>query len=277
MLDRLKQTAQATLKSLGLYHRVKTSFAWDFYWRFANPRLIEERENELTFFRRTLQGFKPGELIFDVGANRGRKTDIFLRLGAHVIAVEPDESNQAVLRDGFLRYRITKKPVTIIGKAMSDRVGVETMWVHEPGSAKNTLNSKWVATLQSDGARFGKGLQFGQKVEVETTTVGELIRTYGAPFYIKIDVEGHEPSVLRGLHTRVPFVSFEVNLPEFKSEAVQCVELLHALDADGEFNYTADCAGEMVLAQWLEKPAFLRALDSCRVPSIEVFWRTSLA
>jgi len=273
----LKSTGQNILKSLGLYHRVKTSFAYAVYWRFANPRLIEERENELAFFRRTLQGFKRGDLIFDVGANRGHKTDIFLRLGARVIAVEPDEFNQAVLRESFLRFRMSRKPVTILGYAVSDRAGVEMMWVDEPGSAKNTLNNKWVETLQDDASRFGERLQYGDKVEVKTITLDELIRTYGRPFYIKIDVEGHEPNVLRGLHTVVPYISFEVNLPEFKPEAIECVELLHILNAAGELNYTADCSRGLASATWFSKARFLTVLELCLEPSVEILWRAPAA
>ena len=45
-------------------------------------------------------------MIFDVGANVGDKTDVFLRLGARVVSIEPDEANQEVLRGKFLRYRV---------------------------------------------------------------------------------------------------------------------------------------------------------------------------
>jgi hypothetical protein len=147
------------------------------------------------------------------------------------------------------------------------------MWVNEPGSAKNTLNTKWVETLQTNAERFGNTLQFAEQVEVETITLEELIRTYGRPFYIKIDVEGHEAKVLRGLKSVVPFVSFEVNLPEFKPEAIECAGLLEQLSQSGRFNYTVDCRAGMASPVWLEYEAFLRLIDSCKEPSIEVFWR----
>ncbi len=277
MLDRLKRTAQAALKSLGLYHRIKSSVAYDLYWRLANPALLAGRDEEVAFFRRLLGGFQANDLVFDIGANQGHKTDIFLRLGARVIAVDPDAANGRILRESLLQNRLRKKPVMVVTKAVSDRNGIETMWVDKPGSAKNTLNSKWVETLQSDAARFGQTLEFENKVEVETVTLDELIRLYGQPFYIKIDVEGHEPGVLRGLSTSVPFVSFEVNLPEFLPEALQCVDLLHALDPLGEFNYAVECRGEMACDQWLKARSFPDVLRACHEPSIEVFWRKPTA
>lgn len=268
-----KTAVQNLLKRVGLYQRVKSSFAYDLYWRFADPRLLVDRTSEVNGFRQILQGFRAGDLIFDIGANIGHKTDVFLRLGAHVVAIDPDRSNQNILRQNFLSLRVSKKPVIIVGKAVSDRNGVATMWVDGPGSGKNTLNRKWVDTLRSDAKRFGSTLQFGGMEEVETTTLEDLIRSHGAPFYIKIDVEGHEANVLRGLHSAVPYVSFEVNLPEFKPEAFQCVELLDGIGAGGQFSYVADCRSGLGCAEWLPKEEFVYVLNSIDEPCIEVFWR----
>jgi FkbM family methyltransferase len=268
-----KTAVQNLLKRVGLYQRVKSSFAYDLYWRFADPRLLVDRTNELNLFRQILQGLRSGDLIFDIGANIGQKTDVFLRLGARVVAVEPDRSNQDILRKNFLSLRVSKKPVIVVGKAISDRKGVETLWVDAPGSGKNTLNRKWVDTLRSDAKRFGSTVTFAGMQEVETTTLEELIRSHGAPFYIKIDVEGHEVNVLRGLHSAVPYVSFEVNLPEFKPEACECVELLDRIGAGGRFNYVADCRSGLGVAKWLSKEEFVYVLNSIDEPCIDVFWR----
>jgi FkbM family methyltransferase len=270
----IKRTGQSFLKRAGLYERVRSSFLYDLYWRAADPRILQKREEEIDFFRRTLLGFLENDLIFDVGANHGYKSDIFLRLGARLVAVDPDPANLEILQQRFLTYRLQKKPVTIVGKAVSDREGAETMWMDEAGSAKNTLTVKWVETLRSDAKRFGRTLQFAEETKVETTTLEQLIAIYGPPFYIKIDVEGYEPAVLRGLRTAVPYVSFEVNLPEFRSEGRHCVDLLHAVKATGLFNYAADAQSGLALPEWLPRQTFLRIFESIDEPSVEVFWRT---
>ena len=272
-----KQCVQTLLRRVGLYQRVKSSCLYDFYWSIADRRLVDHRSIEVEFYRNTLKGFRPGHVIFDVGVNDGQKTDIFLRLGAKVVAVEPDEQNQSILKQNFLTYRLIKRPVTIVGKAVSDRSGVETMWVDEPGSAKNTLNPKWVQTLRTDSNRFGKSLEFGQKREVETITLEELIGSYGLPFYVKIDVEGYEATVLRGLNKPVPYVSFEVNLPDFKPEALECIELLENVAAQGDFNYAPDCQRGLALERWLSKTEFVDVLNNCREPCIEVFWKAPVS
>ena len=130
--------------------------------------------------------------------------------------MDPDKANQTTLEEKFLKYRFTKKPVFVVGKAISDRKGLETFWVDEPGSAKNTLNEKWVNILRVDENKFGKPLGFRQSVTVETLRLEDLISEYGLPFFVKIDVEGHEAAVLRGLRRSVPYLSFEMNLPEFR-------------------------------------------------------------
>jgi len=243
----------------------------------ADRRIIDERSREVEFFKKLLPGFRKGDIIFDIGANQGHKTDIFLRLGARVVAVEPDEFNQEVLRQKFLKYRIFRRPVVVVAKAVSDRTAAETMWVNAPGSAKNTLSAKWVETLKVDQERFGSRLDFPEQKKVETVTLDDLIASHGIPSYVKIDVEGYEPSVLRGLHRRISYVSFEINLPEFKPEGKECVELLRRLDADGKFNYAADCQQGLALDDWLEEREFLRVLNACEEKSIEVFWRASSA
>jgi FkbM family methyltransferase len=232
-VEGLKPRLQELLRRHGLYHRLKASPFYDLYWSLADSSLVRDRRRELYFYRVLLGGFRRGDLIFDIGANQGLKTDIFVRLGARVVAVEPDEVNRRILEERFLRYRLFPKRVVIVQKAVSDKATIDTMWIDKPGSAMNTFNRKWVETLRTDQTRFGYAIDFQQQKEVPTTTLEELFTVLGVPFFIKIDVEGYELNVLRGLRRRVPYLSFEVNLPEFRPEGLQCVKLLERLAADG--------------------------------------------
>lgn len=276
----LTQHVAPFLKDAGLYQRLKASAFHDLYWWMTDRHWIDERQREIDFYRTLLTGFRPGDLIFDVGANVGAKVDIFLRLGARVVAVEPDEINQKVIRDKFLRFRFAPKPVSIVGKAVSDKNAVETMWIDGPGSAVNTMSPKWAESLKANKATFAHshcGLDFERRKSVETTTLDQLILTHGRPFFLKIDVEGYEINVLRGLSSPIPFVSFEVNLPEFRPEGLECVRLLSSLAPAGVFNYAGDYQNGLVLEKWLSAGEFSRELKDCSPGSIEVFWKSTIA
>jgi FkbM family methyltransferase len=270
----MKRYIQWLLRRLGLHERLQNSLLYDLYWSLVDRQWIDKRDNELKFYRNLLTGFQRRDLIFDVGANCGYKTDVFVRLGAKVLAVEPDASNQAVLRRKFLRYRFSKKPVIVVGKALSDQDTVETMWIDAAGSALNSLSHKWVETLRRDPSRFGHSLDFNQERRVQTTTLEGLFATHGVPFFVKIDVEGYELKVIRGLKRPVPVLSFEVNLPEFKSEGLQCIAALASIAEDGKFNYAFDCQRGLVLNQWLGAREFISVYNGCNERAIEVFWKT---
>jgi FkbM family methyltransferase len=215
-----------------------------------------------------------GDLVFDIGANQGYKTGIFLSLGARVVAVDPDEISQQILKQRFLMCRLKMKPLTIVGKAVSDERSTRTMWIDTPGSAKNTLSLKWAEILRADDSRFGDRLRFDHSKDVETISLEQLIATHGSPFFVKIDVEGHELSVLRGLKQPIPYLSFEVNLPEFKHEGLECIRVLGDLAADSEFAYSDDCRFGLAANRWFSRDEFLVTLESCPAASVEVFWRT---
>jgi len=270
----VKSAAQRFLKRTHLYQRIKASSLYDLFWRFADKNILEQKKSEIEFYRNLLAGFRTGDLIFDIGANEGYKTEIFLHLGARVVAVDPDPANQRVLKEKFLKYRLAKKPVFVVGKAVSDKNGSQTFWIDEPGSGKNTLNEKWVNILRVDANRFGKPLGFAESVTVETVPLEDLINVYGMPFFVKIDVEGHEAAVLRGLHRPVPYLSFEVNLPEFKEDGLQCLEFLKRLNPLGRFNYTVDSRTKLAVTDWINAEECCRILQNSEESSIEVFWKT---
>lgn len=261
-----------------LRNRLKYSSFRRLYWAVARKETLISSQREEAFYRELLVGIRHHDLIFDVGANQGAKTDVFLRLGARVVAVEPDEACHSILQDRFKRYRLKSRPVTLVNKAVSDEVGVAEIYIDGPGSALNTINPKWANYLKENKESFKWehcGLNFSRSKSVETTTVEDLASIYGSPFFVKIDVEGNELKVLRGIRRPVPFVSFEVNMRVFKTEGLECVQVLSRLKPDGQFNYTPDCSSGLTLKEWLGADSFCRVLESCQDETIEVFWRSS--
>jgi hypothetical protein len=97
---------------------------------------------------------------------------------------------------------------------------------------------------------------------------------HGAPFFVKIDVEGAELGVIMGLKRPVRYLSFEVNLPEFAGEGGACVRLLHALSDRSRFNYLGGSDLDLALPDWIPAAEFETVLSRCPETSIEVFCRT---
>ncbi len=272
-----KNQIQAPQRLTGFRQRLKVSWISDAFGTLNDRRVIDQRRRQVEFYRGLLEGLQPKDLIFDVGANCGQKTDVFLRLGARVIAVDPDETNQEILKEKFLMYRMQSKPVVIVGKAVSDENKTETFFMDGPGSALNTLSRKWVDSLRGGPRRSPSPLdtqEFQRRREVETTTLQQLIGQHGLPFFIKIDVEGYEVPVLRGLDRPVPYLSFEVNLPEFRTEGLECIELLKRLAPNGKFNYLVDWDAGLVSERWMTPGDLSKVLEGCSAPSVEVFWKT---
>lgn len=273
----ISRRALSRIQRSAIYQQMSASPIGGLYRRMKGSRGSEDNAGEVEFYRGLLQGFKQGDTVFDIGANTGEKVDAFVQLGARVVAVEPDELNLKRLRNRFIRSHGKQVSVSIIGSAVSDREGSETMWVDGPGSALNTLSQKWADTLKGDKERFAHtidALEFKHEKSVTTTTLDRLIEENGAPFFVKIDVEGYELRVLQGLHKAVPYISFEVNLPEFMEEGLQCIEVLKRLNGAGEFNYSSDCRQGLASDEWLQSGAFAQVLSQCGERCIEVFWRS---
>lgn len=178
----------------------------------------KEDEQRRTFYSRFI---RPNDLVFDVGANLGNRTKVFLRLGARVIAFEPQDECCAVLRRAFAG----NSRVTVKQTALGSVDGTAEMYV---GSAHTltSLSKEWIAAVRESG-RFS-GYEWRSPVVVATRSLDSMIREYGRPRFIKVDVEGYEQEVLSGLTTAIPFVSFEFT-PERIAAARDCLDLLSSI------------------------------------------------
>jgi FkbM family methyltransferase len=136
-----------------------------------------------------------GDLVFDIGANRGHYAEVFHELGGRVVAVEP---NPALVQQ--IRRNYGRRLLDVVCAAVGERKGEAEF--HLAGDDQHsTLSERWQA-LSPEADWRGT-------VTVPVVTVDMLIDEYGAPGFVKIDVEGHEPQVLRGLSYPVPALCFE--------------------------------------------------------------------
>ncbi len=263
-LVKLLSAVKRVLVRAGLYEHVEYSRPHLAYLGLTRPERDAARRRRLEAHRAFLS---PGVLVFDVGANVGDMSECYLDLGCRVVAVEPDERCGRVLRRRFQRSgRFTLEPV-----AVSDTAGPVDLQVQAPGSAYNTLSTKWRAVLEGGTSSHAVGgMPFGATKRVEAVTLDMLVARHGLPGYLKLDVEGHEAPALQGLSRPVGRVMFEANLPEFHAEAVSCVERLRALDPTTRFQVVTNGAAPNERA-WGEAAPLLEALASSKDRSVDVY------
>ncbi len=184
---------------------------------------------------------KPGDLAFDIGANRGSRTDALLRLGASVVAIEPQPFLAEQLRQRFASY----PRCAIVERAIDCVERDAVMYVcslHE----LTTLSRERMQTARS---RPDFAHATWSEATTRTTTFDALIRQYGRPVFAKIDVESFEAEVLRGLSTPVPVLSFEVT-PRHPHEAPACLREIARL-GPAEFNVSLDETMTLIFDPWL--------------------------
>jgi FkbM family methyltransferase len=207
------------------------------------------REKKLTDAKEEIKfysGFlSKGDLCFDVGANLGYKADVFFALGAKVVCVEPQPDCVKILN----RHFKNNKDVIIVDKGLADKPGELELSICEQAPTITTMSDKW----KKEG-RFANDFTWDKKINVKVDTLDNLINKYGVPRFCKIDVEGFEESVLKGLTKPIPFISFEFT-NEFFTDAKKILDHLSSI---GKID--VNCAlydhNRLFFDEYLSKEAF---------------------
>lgn len=214
-------------KKLGIYYSLRYSKVYHKILKFKNPRYISALEADLAFYRGALgDNIK---IIFDVGANHGDKAWAFTQISDLVVCFEPDKTCFEAL---CKRYR-QRCDIFLENTALGEEVGTGIFFIEEEGSAFNTLNAKerdWII------AEKGKSIR---EETVPVSTVDMMIEKYGCPDFIKIDVEGAEEQVFKGLSKFIPIICFEANLPRFQRETLRIIDRF-SLNESTRFNLRLD-------------------------------------
>jgi FkbM family methyltransferase len=185
-------------------------------WRGLGRSLLIYYGNPLKL--RSMQQFyaqfiRPGDLCFDVGAHVGNRILVWSRLGARIVAVEP----QPVCLDLLRRWYGNRPQVHLVGEAVGATPGRQTLRISAANPTVTTLSSEWIASVQkSDG--FAR-VQWEESATVEVTTLDTLITRFGQPAFCKIDIEGYEAAALAGLSQPLAALSFEF-IPAAQQDAL---------------------------------------------------------
>ena len=193
-----------------------------------------------------------GDLVFDIGAHLGNRVASFRRLGARVVAVEPQPAMVKVLKLFYGRGA----EVAIETQAVGRNVGTTSMMINVDNPTVSSASLDFIDAAR--GAPGWENQRWTKSVSVPLTTLDELIDKHGVPAFIKIDVEGFEAEVLAGLTHVVNALSFEFTTIQ-RDVALACVERCIAMGytrfnaALGESQnfVNADWVGGEEIARWL--------------------------
>src|SRR5262245_68875 len=144
---------------------------------------------------------KDSRVIFDLGTNDGEDTAFYLKRGFNVVALE---ANPVLCEQAGQRFRdeISDGRLKLLNIAIADKPGHAKFYVNLDNDHWSSLDAGWAAR---DATRF-------KEITVECATLGNLFAQFGVPYYLKIDVEGADQSVLeqlRGSDQLPLFVSVE--------------------------------------------------------------------
>jgi hypothetical protein len=238
-MSEIINTIKSTIKKYGTltgFYRPGT------FSRLFNQDYLAKFNQEISFYSALL---KPSDLCFDVGANIGEKSEVLLKVGANVIAFEPQPDCVQELQARCFPYR---NRIEIIQSTVGAEIGEAELYISSYSSATSSLFQDW-----SEGSKT---------IKLPMTTLDQAITKFGIPSYCKIDVEGWEFEVLKGLTQPIPLISIEYHLGQRDIDIV--IECLSYLSRFGELLINITTAENLAfsLPEWVTLEQFLELFPS---------------
>ena len=213
-----------------------------------NPFKAKRKRN---FYKQLI---KRDDLCFDVGAHLGDRVSSWLSIGASVVAFEPQPKFSKYLSEKFAN----KPGFHLENIGVSGSVGNMEFNVCNRYPTLSSLQGKeWESQLNENS---NLNIKFDTIHEIEVSTLDEMIIKYGVPQFVKIDVEGHEKEVLKGLSQKVDCLSFEF-LSFNKEELNLCLDMCESLGYK-KFNWSYQEEFKFRIKDWTSKEEILRDISS---------------
>jgi FkbM family methyltransferase len=188
---------------------------------------------------------EPGALAFDIGAHVGDRIGSFRRLGARVVALEPQPLCAAVIRAIYAG----DSNVTLVEAACGAEAGTLTLRINTANPTVSTASAEFIQA--ADSAAGWEGQAWDRTIDVPSTTLDALVAEFGAPAFAKIDVEGFEDAVLAGLSHPLPMLSFEFTTIQ-RDVALRCLDRLASLGPYG-FDIALGESQVLTFDRWMSK------------------------
>lgn len=221
------------------------------------PQFIKKRLKQREMLRFYRQFIKAGDLCFDIGANSGERTDVFLKLNVKVICVEPQSKCVNVLEE---KYK-NNSNVTLVHAALGSSEGEAELMLCEETDECSTLSPDFVKTYTGVSS-----FHWNKKEKVNVLTLDSLCASYGMPKLCKIDVEGFESEVFKGMTKDIEIICFEFNYPLI-TDTIKSLETLEVL-RNYECNYIEYERMDLILDKWMGIKEFKEKVKELVEPSV---------
>ncbi|MBO3761782.1 FkbM family methyltransferase [Ciceribacter sp. L1K22] len=207
-----------------------------------------------------------GDLVFDIGAHVGSRTQTLLSLGAHVVAVEP----QPVFAD-LLSRTLGTRLRGLERIAVGAEEGEVTLRISSRHPTVTTISDRFVDRV-SNATGF-RGVVWDREIRMPMTTLDHLIEKYGLPAFCKIDVEGAESDILHGLSQPIRLIAFEY-IPALPDVAREAIDRLLQL-GNYRFRRVVGEQHRFVTETWVDRATLLRDVERLRAedPSGDIYAR----
>ena len=222
-------------------------------------RLNETEQSQLTFYS---QFIKKGDLVFDVGANVGSRSKLFLNLGAKVVAFEP----QSGLCEHLTQHLKLHKRFTLMPIGLGKEPTIVELKISD-AHVLSSMSNRWIESTTKSG-RFSS-YNWDKSIDVKIETLDNMINKFGVPAFIKIDVEGYEFEVLQGLSRPIEYLSIE-----FTSEDIENLKkCLLRINEVGKyiFQFSEGETLKMSFEYWMNGDALLKSLES-KIDTQPMLW-----
>ena len=221
--------------------------------------LSDTEQSQLGFYS---QFIKKGDLVFDVGANVGSRSKLFLNLGAKVVAFEP----QPELCEHLTQHLRLHKNFTLMPTGLGANPSVVELKISD-AHVLSSMSNRWIESTRKSG-RFSS-YNWDKSIDVKIDTLDNMLNKFGVPKFVKIDVEGYELEVLQGLSHPVKYLSLE-----FTSEDIDNFKkCLHRIERIGKyiFQFSEGETLKMSFQKWMDGEAIMKSLES-KIDAQPMLW-----
>ena len=204
--------------------------------RLLRPHQRQAFEDDVQMYRALMPA---DALAFDIGANIGEKSEALIEAGARVVAFEP---NPDVLPELFARCRRFSQ-WSVVQTALGSSADVLSLYSPQ-SHGSSSLSEGWGGEAVSSR-------------HVPVITLQSAVQRFGTPYYCKIDVEGWELEVLKGLEQAIPLVSLEFHLNDRDiGKTLACLDRLREF-GDCSVNLTYAEGSHFHCDEWIALDEFI--------------------